>query len=197
MTIHKIQPLLSLFTYALTFTHTLLNSTYYWLQRIPWYDYTICCCCYLVAQPCLILCNPMDGSTLGFPVLHHLPKLAQIHVHWIGAIQPSHPLSPSSSDYTMICINFAVLMEIWTILLFHYYAYNTVGAFRLLTANFRFKRSKCVLCNWTIYTKSSSGHSDEKECEWVTWVQLFRKWLKPFIFLGPHPIQLYREGKAL
>ena len=36
----------------------------------------------------------MDCSTPGFPVHHQLPKLAQIHVHWVGdAIQPSHPLS--------------------------------------------------------------------------------------------------------
>ena len=154
-------------------------------------QWTANCCC-SVAQLYLTLCDP----TPGFPVLHHLPKFAQTHVHWVGAIQPSH-LSPSSSDYTMICINCAVLMEIWTILLFHYYAYNTIGAFHLLTANFRFKRSKCVLCNWAIYIKSSSGRSDEKECERVTWVQLFRKWLKPFIFLGPHHSQLYRERKAL
>ena len=39
------------------------------------------------------LCDPMDCSTPGFPVLHHLPKLAQTHVHWVSdAIQPSHPL---------------------------------------------------------------------------------------------------------
>ena len=39
----------------------------------------------------------MDCSMLGLPVLHHLLKLAQIHVHCIGnAIQPSHPLMPSS-----------------------------------------------------------------------------------------------------
>ena len=32
-----------------------------------------------------------------FPVLHHLPELAQTHVHWVSdAIQPSHPLSPPS-----------------------------------------------------------------------------------------------------
>ena len=33
----------------------------------------------------------------GFPVLHHLPQFAQIHVHCVGdAIQPSHPFwSPS------------------------------------------------------------------------------------------------------
>ena len=42
---------------------------------------------------CLTLCNRMDCSTPGFPVLHHLPELAQIHIHWGGdAIQPSHPL---------------------------------------------------------------------------------------------------------
>ena len=27
------------------------------------------------------LCDPMDCSTPGFPVLHQLPELAQIHVH--------------------------------------------------------------------------------------------------------------------
>ena len=30
---------------------------------------------------CFQLCNPMDCSTPGFPVLHHLPELAQTHVH--------------------------------------------------------------------------------------------------------------------
>ena len=42
-------------------------------------------------------CDPMDCSTPGFPVLHHLPELAQTHVHSVSdAIQPSHPLlSPS------------------------------------------------------------------------------------------------------
>ena len=40
----------------------------------------------------------MDCSTPGFPVLHHLPELAQIHVHWVSdAIQPSHPVCPFSS----------------------------------------------------------------------------------------------------
>ena len=56
------------------------------------------CCCCSVAQSCLTLCNPMDCSTPGFPVLHHLLKFAQVHVHCNGdAIQPSHPLMPSSS----------------------------------------------------------------------------------------------------
>ena len=46
-----------------------------------------------VAQSCLTLCNPMDCSTPGFPVLHYLLELAQTHVHRVGdTIQPSHPL---------------------------------------------------------------------------------------------------------
>ena len=45
-----------------------------------------------VAQLYLILCDPMDGSMLGFPVHHQLPELTQIHVHRVSdATQPSHP----------------------------------------------------------------------------------------------------------
>ena len=47
-----------------------------------------------VMQSCPTLCDPMDWSTPGLPVLHHLPEFAQTHVHWGGdAIQSSHPLS--------------------------------------------------------------------------------------------------------
>ena len=54
-------------------------------------------CCCSVAKLCLTLWDPMDCSTSGFPVLHHLPEFAQIHIHWTdNAIQPSHPLSLSS-----------------------------------------------------------------------------------------------------
>ena len=50
-----------------------------------------------VTKLCVTLWDPMDCSTPGFPVPHHLPKFAQGHTHWIGdTIQPSQPLSPSS-----------------------------------------------------------------------------------------------------
>ena len=59
--------------------------------------YGICCGC-SVAQSCQALCNSMDCSIAGFPVPHHLPEFAQVHVHCIDdAIQPSYPLSPSFS----------------------------------------------------------------------------------------------------
>ena len=45
----------------------------------------------------LTLCDPMDYSTSGFPVLHHLLELAQTHVYQVGdAIQLYHPLSSPS-----------------------------------------------------------------------------------------------------
>ena len=56
-----------------------------------------CCCFCSLTKSCLTLCDPMNYSTPGFFVLHYLPEFAQTHVHWVGdAIQPSHPLSPSS-----------------------------------------------------------------------------------------------------
>ena len=43
------------------------------------------------------LCDPVDCSMPGFPVLHYLPEIAQTHIHWVNdAIQPSHPLLPPS-----------------------------------------------------------------------------------------------------
>ena len=51
---------------------------------------------------CLILCNPTDCSTLGFPVHHQLLELAQTHVHQVGdAIQTFHPLSSPSPAFNL------------------------------------------------------------------------------------------------
>jgi len=73
--------------------------------------------CCSVAQSCPILCDPMDCSTLGFPV-HHLPELAQTQVHRVSdAIQPSHPLlsPPPASVFLSIKVfsNESVLCIRW------------------------------------------------------------------------------------
>ena len=50
-----------------------------------------------VAQLCPTLCDPMNHSTSGLLVHHHLLEFTQTHVHRVGdAIQPSHPLSSPS-----------------------------------------------------------------------------------------------------
>ena len=45
----------------------------------------------------VLLCDPMNRSTPGLPVQHHLPEFTQTHIRRVGDdIQPSHPgLSPS------------------------------------------------------------------------------------------------------
>ena len=73
-------------------------------RRGAWSGFSLHCllflswCC-LVAKSCPILCDPMDCSMPGFPVLHYLLEFAQTHVHWVDdAIQPSHPLLPLFSS---------------------------------------------------------------------------------------------------
>ena len=43
-----------------------------------------------VAQSCPTLCDPMECSTPGLPVLHHLPEFAQTYV--IESVMPSNHL---------------------------------------------------------------------------------------------------------
>ena len=38
-------------------------------------NFIYCCCC-LVIKSCLTLCDSVDCSTTGFPVLHYLPEFA-------------------------------------------------------------------------------------------------------------------------
>ena len=50
-----------------------------------------------VAQSCPTICDPMNHSTPGLPVHHHLLEFTQTHVHPVSdAIQPSHLLSSPS-----------------------------------------------------------------------------------------------------
>ena len=52
---------------------------------------------HIAPQSCPTLCNSMECSTPGFPVLRHLPEFPQTNVRWVNnAIQSSHPLLPPS-----------------------------------------------------------------------------------------------------
>ena len=87
----------SLISTKFTF-HLFIQAVNKWLPTVymhgvKYLDLYVNSC--LVIHLCLTVCNPMNGSTSGFPVLHYLTEFAQTHFHWIGdAIQPSLPLSP-------------------------------------------------------------------------------------------------------
>ena len=58
--------------------------------------FVFCCCSVTQSYP--TLCDPIDCSTPGLPVLHHLREPTQTHVHWVSdAIQLSRPLLSLSS----------------------------------------------------------------------------------------------------
>ena len=58
-----------------------MTSHFYYMYMCPnsWFGPSI-----VQSLSCVCLCVPMDCSTPGFPVLHHLLELAQTQVHWTG-----------------------------------------------------------------------------------------------------------------
>ena len=58
-------------------------------------------CSFSVAKSCPTLCNLMDCSISGFSVLHYLPELVQIHVHWVG-----------NATYFILCFPFRLLPSV-------------------------------------------------------------------------------------
>ena len=71
----------------------------------------------LVAQSCPTLCDPMNCSTLGLPVHHHLLEFTQTHVHRVrDAIQPSHPrssLSPTAKTRIKSSITYSLVQPLF------------------------------------------------------------------------------------
>jgi len=64
-------------------------------EHVLWVTHLICMYQFSsVTQARPTLCDPMNRSTPGLPVHHHLPEFTQTHAHRVGdAIQPSNPLS--------------------------------------------------------------------------------------------------------
>ena len=66
-------------------------------EQIVWTSYCFCCS---VTKLCLTLCDHMDCSAPGSPVLHYFLELVQIHVHWchptISSSVPSFSSCPQS-----------------------------------------------------------------------------------------------------
>ena len=63
-----------------------------------------CCCCFSVAQSCPTLCNPMNCSTPGFPVLHLSWSLLKLM--FIELVMPSNHL--------ILCCPFLLLPSIFS-----------------------------------------------------------------------------------
>ena len=86
----------------ISFYSSSFHGWYVFSVRISWVNYDISCCC-SVAKPCPALCNPMDCSTLGFPVLHISWSLLKLMS--IETVMPS--------NYLVICCPLFLLPSVF------------------------------------------------------------------------------------
>ena len=90
-------------------------------------------CCCSVIQSCQTLCDYMDCSMPGFPVLHHILDLVQTHDHWVcDAIQTTHPLStpfllPSIFPSIRVFSNESALHLRWP----KYWSFSSASVFQM------------------------------------------------------------------
>ena len=98
-----------------------------------------------------VLCNPMDCSTPGFPVLDYFLEFAQTHVHWAGERKENESHSVMSD-----CLWTHGLYSPWNSL-----GQNTgVGSLSLLKRIFLTQESNQGLlhCRWILYQLSYQGN---------------------------------------
>ena len=122
-------------------------------------------CCRSVTKLCPTLCDLMNCSKPGFPVLHYLPEFAQTHVHWVGdTIWPSYPLLPSSP----LALNFSQHQSLFqwvgpshqSIGAPKYWSFNFSTSlsndfFRLILSNY----FVCLLSVWSRFLSKFSPHA--------------------------------------
>ena len=99
----------------------------------------------------------MDCSMSGFPVHHHLPELAQTHVHWVGdAIQSSHPLSSPSPP----AFNLSQHQGLFTWVSFLHQVANILEL-QLQHQSFQWKSKTDFLYDWLVWSPCCPRDSQE------------------------------------
>ena len=128
------------------------------------------------------LCDLLDCSMPGFPVLHHFPEFAQTHVHWVGdAIQLSHPLSPlllNSIFPTLIwnVIIFVYLLDIYT----HTHTHTQNGTLNQVTEpawvrgliSRQSSQTQNVSSNWAVISSGDGQDLSLRVTEHRSWFSL-------------------------
>ena len=96
--------------------------------------------CYSVTKSYLTLCDPMNRSKPGFPVLHYLSEFAQTHTPWVRhAIQPPHlllcPFPPATFSSIRVFSSESVLYirspKYWTFSISPFSEYSGWISFRI------------------------------------------------------------------
>ena len=113
-----------------------------------------------VAQSCPTLCDPMNRSTPGLPVHHHLPEFTQTHVHpsspWCHPAISSSVVPFSSCPQSLPASESFPMSQLFT------WGVQSTGASALAS----------------FLPKKSQGWSPS---EWTDWISLQSKWLSRVI----------------
>ena len=140
----------------------------------------------------------MDCSTPGFPVHHHLPELAQTHVHWVSdAVQPSEHGSQTLIPLWGACILTRVCDPL-----------QTVGSWRSLSqmdplgpvwslewVGVWYILAGCWLEGWAL-TPSAYTRIRAQKCTRTDWLEVesysvWRKGVWIQVCLTPEPVRLF------
>jgi len=120
--------------------------------------------CCSVAQSCLTLCNSMDFSTRGFPVLHYLPEFAQAHAYWVSdAIHHLIFVIPFSSCPQSFPASWSFFFSVYFLFYFIFKLYITV----LVLPNIKMNPPQVYMCSpsWTLLPPPSPFHpSGPSQC---------------------------------
>ena len=134
-----------------------LNVISSWVSRLDCVKADHLCCSCSVANLCSTLCDLIDCSVPGFPVLHQLLELAQTHVHWVSdASQPSHPLLSPSPPAFSLCQHQGLFQWIGS---FHQVA--KVLEFQLQHQSFQWIFRTDLLQDWRVGSPCSPRDSQE------------------------------------
>ena len=119
--------------------------------------------------------TPCTAALQAFPVPHHLPEFAQVHVHeheHVGdAIQPSHPLSPTSPSANHLILCHPLLLP------------SIFPSFRVFT------NESALRIKWPKYWSFSFSISPSSEYE--GFISFRIDWYKHMFYIFKYTLQVY------
>ena len=124
--------------------------------------------------------TPCVAALQAFPVPHHLPEFAQVHVHeheHVGdAIQPSHPLSPTSPSANHLILCHPLLLP------------SIFPSFRV------FSNESALRIKWPKYWSFSFSISPSSEYE--GFISFRIDWYKHMFYIFKYTLQVYTHTHA-
>ena len=145
-------------------------------QRNSYPTAAINCCCCSVSQLCSTLCDTMDCSMSGFPVLHHLPELAQTHIQY-PALTYCFP-NLGQVHYSMSSSNLLLNLHIdfWGgDLCLKNYGRSFVTLYRRQQSSPRKRQNGCLTRPYKYLWKEERLKAKEKRKDIPIWMQSYKE----------------------